>query len=153
VTALPEGARVCARTGLVLMPAKGETGWRLAKTSYGPLNPPARPADPDADPAAWGRFDIRGGRTSDASDVYLLTWCTDGHRPRALSRESDATRVLRTLSRPRKQLVEAQVPLVNQRAQNSSGFSTSPSVFSPGRTPTSRSRSCAAIPPSKPQPG
>jgi hypothetical protein len=51
VTALPDGARVCARTGLVLVPAKGETGWRLSKTSYGPLNPPARPADPEADPA------------------------------------------------------------------------------------------------------
>jgi hypothetical protein len=51
---------------LVLVPAKGETGWLLAKASYGRLNPPARPADRDADPAAWGRFDIRGGRT-----VYL----------------------------------------------------------------------------------
>lgn len=66
MTALPDGARICSVTGLVLVPAASETGWRIAKTSYGPLNPPLRSNDPDADPASWGRFDTRGGRT-----VYL----------------------------------------------------------------------------------
>jgi len=39
---------------------------------------------------------------------------TDGHRLRALTQDSDATAVLRSLTRTRKQLVEARVGLVNQ---------------------------------------
>ena len=39
---------------------------------------------------------------------------TDGHRLTALTQDSDATQVLRSLSRTRKQLVEARVGLVNQ---------------------------------------
>lgn len=56
------------------------------------------------------------GAKSDSSDAYLLADVlrTDGHRLRALSQDSDATRVLRALSRSRKQLVEARVGLVNQ---------------------------------------
>lgn len=56
------------------------------------------------------------GAKSDPSDAYLLADVlrTDGHRLRALSQDSDATRVLRALSRSRKQLVEARVGLVNQ---------------------------------------
>jgi transposase len=56
------------------------------------------------------------GAKSDASDAYLLADVlrTDGHRLRALSQDSDATRVLRSLSRTRKQLVETRVGLVNQ---------------------------------------
>ena len=56
------------------------------------------------------------GAKSDASDAYLLADVlrTDGHRLRPLSQDSDATRVLRALSRTRKQLVEARVGLVNQ---------------------------------------
>jgi len=56
------------------------------------------------------------GAKSDASDAYLLADVlrTDGHRLRPLSQDSDATRVLRSLSRTRKQLVEARVGLVNQ---------------------------------------
>jgi hypothetical protein len=63
VSALPDGARICTRTGLVLLPARGEQGWRIAKTAYGPLNPPTRPDANDADPTGWGRFDTHGGRT------------------------------------------------------------------------------------------
>ena len=56
------------------------------------------------------------GAKSDTSDAYLLADVlrTDGHRLRALTQDSDATRVLRALSRSRKQLVEARVGLVNQ---------------------------------------
>lgn len=56
------------------------------------------------------------GAKSDPSDAYLLADVlrTDGHRLGALSQDSDATRVLRALSRSRKQLVEARVGLVNQ---------------------------------------
>lgn len=56
------------------------------------------------------------GTKSDAGDAYLLADVlrTDGHRLAPLARDSDATRVLRSLSRTRKQLVEARVALVNQ---------------------------------------
>jgi transposase len=56
------------------------------------------------------------GAKSDASDAYLLADVlrTDGHRLIPLTQDSDATQVLRSLSRTRKQLVEARVGLVNQ---------------------------------------
>jgi transposase len=63
---------------------------------------------------------IGSGAKSDAGDAYLLADVlrTDGHRLGALARDSEATVVLRALSRTRKQLVEARVGLVNQlRAQ------------------------------------
>ena len=56
------------------------------------------------------------GAKSDSSDAYLLADVlrTDGHRLRALTPDGEATRVLRSLSRTRKQLIEARVGLVNQ---------------------------------------
>jgi transposase len=53
---------------------------------------------------------------SDAADAYLLADVlrTDGHRLAPLTRDSEATAVLRALTRTRKQLVEARVGLVNQ---------------------------------------
>ncbi len=56
------------------------------------------------------------GAKSDAGDSYVLADVlrTDGHRLTALAQDSDATQVLRSLSRTRKQLVEARVGLVNQ---------------------------------------
>ena len=56
------------------------------------------------------------GAKSDAGDAYLLADVlrTDGHRLAALARDSEATAVLRALSRTRKELVEARVALVNQ---------------------------------------
>lgn len=56
------------------------------------------------------------GAKSDAGDAYLLADVlrTDGHRLQALARDSDATAVLRALSRTRKDLLEARVGLVNQ---------------------------------------
>jgi transposase len=56
------------------------------------------------------------GAKSDAGDAYLLADVlrTDGHRLKALTQDSDATQVLRALSRTRKQLVESRVGLVNQ---------------------------------------
>ena len=56
------------------------------------------------------------GAKSDAGDAYLLADVlrTDGHRLAALSRDSEATAVLRALSRTRKDLIAARVGLVNQ---------------------------------------
>ena len=56
------------------------------------------------------------GAKSDTGDAYLLADVlrTDGHRLTPLTQDSEATQVLRALSRTRKQLVEARVGLVNQ---------------------------------------
>jgi transposase len=56
------------------------------------------------------------GAKSDTGDAYLLADVlrTDGHRLMALTQDSDATQVLRALSRTRKQLVESRVGLTNQ---------------------------------------
>lgn len=48
---------VCSRTGLAYIEGAVE-GWRIAKTSYGPLNPVAREAGED--PSGWYRFDTLG---------------------------------------------------------------------------------------------
>ena len=60
---LPAGGRVCRATGLVLIPAQPGIVVRVAKTSYGPLNPPVRANEPDVDCSGWGRWDTHGGRT------------------------------------------------------------------------------------------
>jgi transposase len=56
------------------------------------------------------------GAKSDAGDAYLLADVlrTDRHRLTPLTQDSEATQVLRALSRTRKQLVESRVGLVNQ---------------------------------------
>jgi len=54
-------SRPCAKTGLRLRPATGDTIWRVQKTSYGAANP--RVPKPDDDPAEWGRWDVVGHRT------------------------------------------------------------------------------------------
>ena len=56
------------------------------------------------------------GAKSDAGDAYVLADVlrTDGHRLTPLTQDSDATQVLRSLSRTRKQLVEARVGMMNQ---------------------------------------
>jgi len=55
------GERVCASTGMVLVPAAAGTVWRIAKTSYGALGPPQRPLTGTRD--GWGRYDAAGHRT------------------------------------------------------------------------------------------
>jgi hypothetical protein len=52
---------VCAETGLLLRPAARQTIWRVAKLSYGALNP--LPRVEGADRSDWGRYDVAGHRT------------------------------------------------------------------------------------------
>jgi hypothetical protein len=59
-TANPD-RRVCATTGLALVPSRGEAAFRIAKESYGPLNPLVR--QPNDDRGKWGRYDVLGHRT------------------------------------------------------------------------------------------
>jgi len=56
------GARVCARTGLVLVPSAGQAAYRVALSSYGPLNPPVR-GPVGSDVSSWSRYDTYDGRT------------------------------------------------------------------------------------------
>jgi transposase len=58
------------------------------------------------------------GAKSDPTDAYLLadTLRTDGHRLQALLPDSEPTRVLRALSRTRKDLLKARIALTNQLA-------------------------------------
>lgn len=90
------------------------------------------------------------GAKSDAGDAYLLADVlrTGGHRLTPLTQDSEATQVLRSLSRTRKQLVEARVGLVNQLRAELEHCSPAPSGSSPAWTAMSPSRSCAATRPS-----
>jgi hypothetical protein len=54
---------VCENTGLALLPAGGQSVCRLAKPSYGVLNPPARGVSSSEDRAGWNRFDLPGEQT------------------------------------------------------------------------------------------
>jgi transposase len=67
--------------------------------------------------ALRSRYSAAGAK-SDPGDAYLLadTLRTDGHRLAALTPDSDPTKVLRALSRTRKDLIKARVGLVNQLA-------------------------------------
>jgi hypothetical protein len=60
--------------------------------------------------------DRASGAKSDPADAYLLADVlrTDGHRLAPLTPDSDPTKVLRALTRTRKDLQEARVALVNQ---------------------------------------
>jgi hypothetical protein len=56
------GVRLCARSGLVLVPSAGEAAYRVALSSYGPLNPPVR-GPVGSDVSSWSRYDTYDGRT------------------------------------------------------------------------------------------
>ncbi len=64
----------CARTGLWLVPSAAQEGVRVAKPSYGALNPPFRHVH-GSDVAAWGRFDTYEGRTVYVGDCARTTYC------------------------------------------------------------------------------
>jgi transposase len=79
------------------------------------------------------------GAKSDPADAYLLADVlrTDGHRLAALTQDSDPTKILRALSRTRKDLVEARVALVNQlQAQLERCFPGAIGLFSELHSPT-----------------
>jgi len=52
---------VCEATGLRLLPATGQEATRIAKISWGAMNPQMRPTEGDR--TAWGRYDVPGHRT------------------------------------------------------------------------------------------
>ncbi len=58
---------------LLLQVGAGEDGWRVAKESYGALNPPPRYGR-GSDPTAWGRFDTYSGRTLYAATTPVCAY-------------------------------------------------------------------------------
>lgn len=52
---------ICKRTGLALVRTHEQTTVRIAKSSYGAMNPVLR--DVAGDPREWGRYDVAGHRT------------------------------------------------------------------------------------------
>lgn len=54
---------ICATTGVALVPAGRQVLFRLAKPSYGPLNPRRRSISSSDDRTDWNRFDIAGEQT------------------------------------------------------------------------------------------
>ncbi|MBF6171891.1 RES domain-containing protein [Nocardia blacklockiae] len=61
--------RTCSKTGLVLVPSASREVYRLAKPSYGPLNPLLRGLTTDASTATWNRYDVAGQQTVYAADT------------------------------------------------------------------------------------
>lgn len=57
---MPGNALTCSVTGMALVAASGQTVFRLAKPSYGPLNPQRRSISSCDDRASWNRFDLPG---------------------------------------------------------------------------------------------
>lgn len=55
--------QTCSVTGIALVPASRQVLFRLAKPSYGPLNPQHRGISSSDDRTGWNRFDIAGERT------------------------------------------------------------------------------------------
>lgn len=60
---MSSSVRICERTGIALVPASGQTVFRLAKPSYGPLNPRRRAVTSADDRNEWNRFDLPGEQT------------------------------------------------------------------------------------------
>ncbi|MFI8592578.1 hypothetical protein [Dietzia maris] len=54
---------MCSNTRLALVRSGGQCVYRLAKPSYGVLNPPARGVSSSEDRAGWNRFDLPGEQT------------------------------------------------------------------------------------------
>lgn len=54
---------VYSATGIALIPARRQTVFRLAKPSYGPLNPRRRDISGTDDRIEWNRFDLPGEQT------------------------------------------------------------------------------------------
>jgi hypothetical protein len=52
---------ICEQTGFSLVPAFSQSASRIAKSSFGPMNPSQRLTSGDR--SAWGRWDVAGHRT------------------------------------------------------------------------------------------
>lgn len=59
---------ICSVTGIALLPSEGQRVYRLAKPSFGPLNPRQRPLSSADGRGDWNRYDIPGERT-----IYAAT--------------------------------------------------------------------------------
>ncbi|MBF6329193.1 RES domain-containing protein [Nocardia transvalensis] len=63
VSAIRKALRICSKTGLALVPSANRTVYRLAKPSYGPLNPLPRELSGRVSRDTWNRYDVAGQQT------------------------------------------------------------------------------------------
>lgn len=74
------GAAVCTSSGMNIVASAGQSIYRVARSQYGPLNPPARAVE-DPEVEAWSRWDtpgrtIYGGSTAMGAFVEVLEYIT-----------------------------------------------------------------------------
>lgn len=62
-----------ARKGLGIIRPGGLRVYRVASSSWGPLNPPARPASLSEVDRSWARFDVPGGQTVYAGETPAVS--------------------------------------------------------------------------------
>ncbi len=72
-------ATICTSSGLNIVASTGQRIFRVARSQYGPLNPPVRLPDGDVD--TWSRWDtpgrtIYGGSTAPGAFVEVLEYIT-----------------------------------------------------------------------------
>lgn len=72
-------ATICTSSGLNIVASTGQHIFRVARSQYGPLNPPVRLPDGDVD--TWSRWDtpgrtIYGGSTAPGAFVEVLEYIT-----------------------------------------------------------------------------
>jgi hypothetical protein len=65
-------SKKCARTGLIVTRPPATPLWRVAKVSYGPLNPPRRTTSGRR--GTWGRYDVADHRTIYAASPEVAAY-------------------------------------------------------------------------------
>lgn len=70
----PDPSRTCEKTGLRLVPTNVRKVFRIARPSYGPLNPPLRELNV-ASVGRWARWDVPAGRTIYTADREYIAYC------------------------------------------------------------------------------
>jgi hypothetical protein len=81
---------VCAATGLDIVPSAGRSIFRVAQSTYGPLNPPPRNGEGNPATEQWSRWDtpgrtIYGGSTAVGAFVEVLEYIRPAPPPTALT--------------------------------------------------------------------
>ncbi len=70
----PGLSRQCEKTGLRLVPTRGHQVVRIARPSYGPMNPLLRGTGLSG-AGSWARWDVPAGRTIYAADSEYIAYC------------------------------------------------------------------------------
>lgn len=74
-----ENAEICSATGLNIVRSASATIYRVARPTYGPLNPPVRPHLASMTPHKWSRWDtpgrtIYGGTSAEGAFIEVIEY-------------------------------------------------------------------------------